>query len=270
MFLALRAVVLREREREKTCFKKGGSAFAEVIGSGERERVWRVFSPVSQEVVFLSSVFFFFLSCALDMNQSLPASNDSSQNLPPEGKLDFLVSQVVSLRKEVQDLGKVEQQVLKNKDEIYLLKEDSDRNREEIELMRAEIKRLGTEMDFVRGQAERNEAQERRFNLLVSGVAENGRESWDETAKVVQELFREKLGIPEPPFIQRAHRIGPFRSNLAFPRTIVVKFRDYPSREQVLRERRKLAGTPIFINEHFTEAVQDAPKKAVGLVQRSP
>ena len=183
-------------------------------------------------------------------------------NISAEKKLDLLVREMASLRNDVKKLALIEEQVKANEREVKILRDDSKEVRNLVSDMQTELGWLRSELCHVRSQSERNEAQERRFNILISGVEEiNGKESWAETEKVVQDLFKDKLEIVDPPYIQRAHRIGPYRPNLQYPRTIVVKFRDHPAREMVLRARIKLAGTKIFINEHFTDAVLEVRKK---------
>ena len=126
--------------------------------------------------------------------------------------------------------------------------------------VQGELERMHQVLNMVQDQSERNEAQERRFNLLISGLEENPTgENWEETKALVLDFFKEKMGILHPPYIQRAHRIGPFRR--PFPRAIMVKFRDWSDREVVLKERKKLRGSNIYINEHFTKATADTRKK---------
>ena len=98
------------------------------------------------------------------------------------------------------------------------------------------------------------EDQSRRNNLRFDGVVEENGETWEQTARKIQLLATEKLGINENIQIERAHRVG--RPNPQRHRTIVAKFLRYNDKENLIRNSRKLKGTNIFINEDLCEASQ--------------
>ena len=112
-------------------------------------------------------------------------------------------------------------------------------------------------MHQVRRQAEYNEAQDKRMNLIFSGIPEsNGHETWAQTTQIIRDTVRDVMHLDVELFIQRAHRINAGYRDNRVPRRIVVKFGDWNQREQLLRNRRNLAGSNIYISEHFTAKTQ--------------
>ncbi|KAK3882340.1 hypothetical protein Pcinc_013271 [Petrolisthes cinctipes] len=82
----------------------------------------------------------------------------------------------------------------------------------------------------------------RRNNLRITGIAEQpGGETWEQTASTVSKILEKKLQLPAVN-IERAHRVGP--AVPTGPRTVVVRFDKFGEREAVLRNCRKLKGSP--------------------------
>ena len=72
-------------------------------------------------------------------------------------------------------------------------------------------------------------------------MVEESDESWEQTARKIQLLATEKLGINENIQIERAYRVE--RPNPQRPRTIVAKFLRYNDKENLIRNSIKLKGT---------------------------
>lgn len=85
-------------------------------------------------------------------------------------------------------------------------------------------------------------------------------ESWNDCAKKVKDLFRNKLGISEDVIIERAHRLGKINEDKS-PRTIIIKLLDFQNKNKILSLSRKLKGTGIFINEDFANETMEIRKK---------
>ena len=98
------------------------------------------------------------------------------------------------------------------------------------------------------------EDQSRRNNLRFEGIVEETGENWEQTAKKVEVIVREKLGITDTIQIERAHRVG--KHNSERPRLVVAKFLRFNDRENILRSSGKLKGTNIYINEDLCETSQ--------------
>ena len=61
----------------------------------------------------------------------------------------------------------------------------------------------------VLGKPEYLENQSRRNNVYVTGIQENGKESWDETEDILKSTIKELLKISDELTIERAHRVNP-------------------------------------------------------------
>ena len=102
------------------------------------------------------------------------------------------------------------------------------------------------------------EDRNRRNNLRIEGISENKYETWEDTTEKVQRLFSHRLGLDNIE-IERAHRTGIRRSNK--PRSITLKLLRYQDKERIMKERRKLKGSEIYINEDFSKETVEIRKK---------
>lgn len=99
------------------------------------------------------------------------------------------------------------------------------------------------------------EDRSRRNNIVISGVAENGLETWEQTEKQVADLCAEKLEIKDL-VIERAHRIG--KRNSEKPRMIVCKLLSFKDKERIKSNGYKLKDTGIFVNDDYSEQTRKA------------
>ena len=63
--------------------------------------------------------------------------------------------------------------------------------------------------------------------------------------------------------IERAHRIGKLEPGIEKPRTIAVKFLSFKDRDTVLKNSKLLKNTGIYINEDFSDAVQQRRREQI-------
>ena len=106
----------------------------------------------------------------------------------------------------------------------------------------------------------------RRNCLVVSGIAEKRGEDTDE---IIQTFAAEKLGIElEDTDIDRSHRLG--KKQVGKPRPIIVKFVRYNMRRKVMKERRKLRGQGMGIQELLTPFTEHLMGKAKALSRKAP
>ena len=148
-------------------------------------------------------------------------------------KLDFLIDKVTSLEVGLEKLTHMQERLDSHEKRIQWLEE---------------------RLHHVQKMAEYSEGQDKRMNLIFAGVPEvQGRETWDDVQDTIKGIIKDKMNVEGDMFIQRAHRMagrGPQ------PRKIVCKFGSWSDREKVLRNRKNLSGSDIFISEHYTERVQ--------------
>ena len=111
------------------------------------------------------------------------------------------------------------------------------------------------------------ENQSRRNNLRITGIKEEGKESWEETESIVKAKIKDLLHIDEELTIERAHRVN--RSNSSRhvrrgstfgnndPRPIVAKFLNWKDKEKVLASARKIRPQGIKFVQDFSQMVMD-------------
>ena len=76
-----------------------------------------------------------------------------------------------------------------------------------------------------------------RNNLRFDGFQEESSEAWDKSESIVTDFMKEKLGIKEDIFIERAHRMGKIQRNDGArnrKRTIVLKFLNFKDKSRIL------------------------------------
>ena len=118
-----------------------------------------------------------------------------------------------------------------------------------------EINFEGTRIDIdpINNRIDYLDDQSRRNNLRIDGLPELKKENWEQTQKLIEDFFKDKIDIKNKPEIERAHRVGKFTINSQRPRTVVVKFLRFQDRQQLLMNSRKLKGSSIYINEDLCE-----------------
>lgn len=136
------------------------------------------------------------------------------------------------------------------------------------------------------------EDQARRKNLVLYGITEDDKESWDETESKVKTLLHEELGISGDTLnIERSHRLGKprprrrgvdqnpdargehsrhrrdddgsRRTNTGYSddRPIIIKFNNWKQKEHVLREAKIAKNPAVMISEDFSETTRDIRRR---------
>ena len=119
---------------------------------------------------------------------------------------------------------------------------------ENIMPLKKQIDDLSVELNEVKKHANENEQYSRRCNIRIFGLPELENENCYE---VVTEFCKTKLGCDlESCEIDRTHRVG--RPRLGKQRAIIVKFCSYQSKIKVMKCKRNLKGTSIYVNENLT------------------
>ena len=103
------------------------------------------------------------------------------------------------------------------------------------------------------GKIDYLENQSRRNNIVLHGLNEAGRETWQETEHTVRSAVAQ-IGIElVDADIERAHRVERIRGG---KRPIVCKLSHYKLKVLILRDAKYFRGTGIFITENFSEKVR--------------
>lgn len=102
------------------------------------------------------------------------------------------------------------------------------------------------------------EARARRNNLLFYGFGEERNENCRDK---IGRLLCDKFNIqPENIVIERAHRIGKFRSNAFSPRPIIAAFRDHTLTETIMSQGSNLKNTPHSVSRDYPLEITNARK----------
>ena len=117
------------------------------------------------------------------------------------------------------------------------------------------VRETDTRIKDLEAKTDDLENRSRRSNLCFDGVVEDPNESWSTSEKKIREIVGVKLNIKTDEFsIERAHRAGR-RDVSGKPRTIVAKFLNYKTKEKILKNKKGLKGTNVFVREDFSQKV---------------
>lgn len=116
---------------------------------------------------------------------------------------------------------------------------------------------LRKKTDELEGRCDFMDDQRRHINLRISGVQERNGENWEQCQIKVKQILKDHLNIN--PSIERINRVGkPTPGN---SRDIIARFTNISERDSVFRDRRKLKGTNIYINEDLCPGTAAARKQ---------
>ena len=96
----------------------------------------------------------------------------------------------------------------------------------------------------------------RRENLILKGIPEN---RWQNLDSLVRDLLADRFGMHDVK-LERLHRLGTFK-NIRYSRPVIVRFAYFPDREFVWQNRKRLAGTRIYLDEDFSPETQAVRRK---------
>ena len=107
-------------------------------------------------------------------------------------------------------------------------------------------------------QVESIDYYSRQNSLVIRGLSGSNDEDWSETEHRVRSMIRNKLHLNADAIeIKRAHRIGKTDEDGQTPCPIAVKFLRYKDKEDILPSSKKLKGTGIYINQSYSEKLNN-------------
>ena len=119
--------------------------------------------------------------------------------------------------------------------------------------LKAEIIKLENQLLEVQEKSNDNEQYSRRYNVRIYGVepVADGNDEGEDCVKTVIDFCSDQLQVEvDQAEIDRAHRVGPPKES--GPRALIVKFKDYATKFKVMKNKKKLKGKKIYINEDLT------------------
>ena len=117
----------------------------------------------------------------------------------------------------------------------------------EIHHLQSQVEKQNNTIDRLQNRLNHQEQYERRNCLRFFGIQENAGEVTDDLVIQVASHIGVDLSKAD---LERSHRVGKPRNNK--PRAIIVKFISYRKRAEIMRVRRKLAGSGKSIMEDLT------------------
>ena len=136
-------------------------------------------------------------------------------------------------------------------------------------------------LGHVLGKQEYLENQSRRNNVYVTGIQENGKESWDETEDILKSKIKELLNISDELTIERAHRVNPKPNGRRgssgargsrkeeCSRPIIAKFLNWKEKERVLAAARSIKPDGVKFVQDFSQATLDRRYELVPKLQEA-
>ena len=187
-------------------------------------------------------------------NEIMGDESETSQ----QGSMNLVLAE---LRKINENLTVMNDSINEVKGEIHSLKDENDRRKNEIEELRNEneylhtkITQLENRVSIALEQSSHNAQYSRRNNIRMYGIKEAKGEN---VIASVTSIIINNLGLKDfrPQEIDVAHRLGPYDNSPVDPkpRAIIVRFVRRVVRDQVIKNRKKLAGSRMSIQDDLTK-----------------
>lgn len=117
----------------------------------------------------------------------------------------------------------------------------------EVSALKNELTDLRKCHDDLKERHLKTEAQERRNNLILDGVAEFNGEKKDDCFQKVIDVLKNEMKLDNIA-LDRCHRMGPRNKK---PRSIIFKVHNFQDREKIWKARDQLKGKKIRISEDY-------------------
>eukprot|EP00745_Piridium_sociabile_P003051 TRINITY_DN11851_c0_g1_i1.p1 TRINITY_DN11851_c0_g1~~TRINITY_DN11851_c0_g1_i1.p1 ORF type:complete len:329 (+),score=56.83 TRINITY_DN11851_c0_g1_i1:188-1174(+) len=140
-------------------------------------------------------------------------------------------------------------EVLSLKEEVGDLRLENQHLRSNSESMLKRMQDLEKKTDDLEGRSKRN-------NVIFHGLHRSDKETHEECAGIVNDLIVDKLELARDIQFDRVHRL-----NSKPDSPVIARCTFFKDKELILKAKRKLKGSRIFIGEDFSRRVRDIRKK---------
>ena len=145
------------------------------------------------------------------------------------------------LREEVSDL----------KENCTLLRQDNDVLKSKNECLEKKMQELERKTDDLEGRSKRN-------NLIIHGLLRLENETGEDCEGALKDLITDKLELVDDVQFDRVHRLN------ARPNSpVVARCTYFKDKVKILKAKRKLQGSDVFIGEDFSVRVRDIRRQLV-------
>lgn len=168
--------------------------------------------------------------------------------------LELIIQEAVQLAmsKFLHDRGIFETSVHEN---FQITNERVDKLTDQVDALKGQLAEEKKRVNHLETLLDQQESYTRRDNLVIHGLVEKEGEI---TPQLVTDFFSDALKTKVESKEVLAHRLGKPGSSKTRP--IIVRFRDRKVRDTILRSRRKLKGSGVFISEDATQRQRELLK----------
>lgn len=186
---------------------------------------------------------------------------ETSSEVTPENREDNMEKILKDIWEE---LKQMREEARESRGEITKLTKLLESEKEERGIMEQEITFLKKRITTLEESLERRDNAERRNNIIVRGVEETEEEDESKTKCLMENIYRDKLEI-DPSGIMSARRLGEKRGN--YPRPVLISMMDLKGKINVMKQRSRLRGTRIFLEDDYSTLTRDKRRKMLNIVR---
>ena len=198
----------------------------------------------------------------VDVNIEGQAETETMGSADDKITLGDVMGKLCDMEKKLTQVNTVLEEL---KSQLFDLKQENEKTKQDLRMCQEECEKLKADAGEAKHMAEiatkaANDLEQygRRNNIRIYGLVEPERESADQCEEAALKVFNEKLGLRVNKCdIEAAHRLGPRgrtrpQGGQPYYRPVIVRFVSRKTAEAVLKDRRKLKGTPVVITEDLT------------------
>ena len=186
-----------------------------------------------------------------DINPTAAPRNDST-GTETEPTLKDVMSLLMSMNSKSDDL-KMDMNDMK--ESYNNLKTEVQNMKEAMSELTTENNNLKTQLQDLASKTDDLECRSKRNNLIFHGIPRADNETSQDCEGIVRDLITDKLELADVTEFDRVHRL----SGKPNP-PVVAQCCFYKHKEKILKQRRKLKGSNIFIAEDFSQRVREIRK----------
>jgi chromosome segregation ATPase len=167
---------------------------------------------------------------------------DSSMNANFEQVRDDLHqmrAEVVNLQKEVQEC----------KERVSEVEHENEGLKQRNDMLQNQVNRLENQVDDLEGRSRRN-------NILVHGLDKVEGETQESIELRLKELFTDQMDMTQDIEFDRVHRLGSKKNS-----PIIARCTFYKDKVAIMKAKKKLKGSDIFVGDDFSKGVREKRKK---------
>ena len=143
-------------------------------------------------------------------------------------------------------------------DEVKELREDCAFIRQENKDLKAKNERLEKTITEMDRKVDDLEGRSKRNNLIIHGLVRAEKETGEDCEGILTDLITDRLELADDFQFDRVHRLN------AKPNSpVVARCTFFKDKVKILKAKRKLQGTNVFIGEDFSSRVRDVRRRLV-------